>query len=106
MNTLEDFVLDMIDMLETSNLPEDKDHYIDEEDFERLEHLQEAASDLFTKDDYTPDFERMDEWHKEHGILIVPENSPQMYSYVVSMSTKKGWVSFMIPYAPTYDRGT
>lgn len=106
MSTLESFVLDMITMLESSQLPNNKDHYISEEDFEQFEYLQEAASDLFTNDDDTPDFDRMDEWQKTYGTMIVPEKSPQLYSYVVSMSTKKGWVSFTIPYDPTYDRAT
>ena len=96
--TLSDFVLDMIAQIESSDLPDDHTHYLDEEDFENFEHLAEAASDLFTKDDDTPDFERMDEWQESYGYLISPERSPQMGSYVVSLGTKKGLVTFVIPF--------
>jgi len=98
-NTLSDFVLDMIAQIESSDLPDDRTHYLDEEDFENFEHLAEAASDLFTKDDDTPDFERMDEWQELYGYLISPERSPHLGSYVVSLGTKKGMITFMIPYA-------
>jgi hypothetical protein len=96
--TLTDFVLDMLSMLESSNLPDDTTRYLDENDFENFEHLAEAASDLFTRDDDTPDFERMDEWTRSYGYLVSPESSPQLGSYVVSLTTKKGRVTFTIPH--------
>ena len=96
--TLTDFVLDMLSMLESSNLPDDTTRYLDENDFENFEHLAEAASDLFTRDDDTPDFERMDEWQRSYGYLISPERSLALGSYLVSLGTKKGLVMFVIPY--------
>ena len=98
-DTLSDFVLDMIAQIESSDLPDDRTHYLDEEDFENFEQLAEAASDLFTKDDNTPDFERMDDWQELYGYLISPERSPHLGSYIVSLGTKKGMITFMIPYA-------
>ena len=87
--TLSDFVLDMIAQIESSDLPDDHTHYLDEKDFDNFEHLAEAASDLFTKDDDTPDFERMDEWQRSYGYLISPERSLALGSYVVPSSSAK-----------------
>lgn len=97
-STLTDFVLDMLNAIETSDLPDNSKYYLGDDDFDNMEHLSEAASDLFTKDDDTPDFERMDEWNRLYGYLISPESSPQLGSYVVSLATKKGLVTFTIPF--------
>jgi hypothetical protein len=103
MDTLDDYVLDLLWTLETSDLSDSDDRYITQDTFPQLGDLTEAASDLFTKDDGTPDFDKMDVWQDTYGYIIIPERSNRAGSYIVSLGTKKGWVSFVLPSA---SRGT
>lgn len=97
MNTLDDYVLDLLWSLEASALSDSDDRYISQETFPQFTHLVEAASDLFVKDDGTPDFDKMDVWQDTYGYLIIPERSNRAGSYIVSLGTKKGWVTFVLP---------